>query len=127
MDNEIIFDINKLNEYENISKTNYSVYYEDNILLNLINNKYIINQIILKSQNYINNKNFIKNIKFYTIKFASFDFKQTILKNSYQMSIDKEISIDDSFDIYYNNISNEDIIKIAYFTLISYYIINKYN
>jgi hypothetical protein len=65
MDNEIIFDINKLNEYENISKTNYSVYYEDNILLNLINNKYIINQIILKSQNYINNKNFIKNIKFY--------------------------------------------------------------
>lgn len=127
MDNEIIFDINKLNEYENISKTNYSVYYEDNILLNLINNKYIINQIILKSQNYINNKNFIKNIKFYTIKFASFDFKQTIFKNSYQMSIDKEISIDDSLDIYYNNISNEDIIKIAYFTLISYYIINKYN
>tara|TARA_Y100000389_G_scaffold7526_1_gene7225 strand:+ start:362 stop:745 length:384 start_codon:yes stop_codon:yes gene_type:complete len=127
MDNQIIIDINKINQYENLSKTIYSIYYEDNKLIKLVNDKNILNIINLKSLNYIHNKNFIKNIEKYTTKYTSFEFKQTIIKNAYKMSVDNGISIDESLKIYYKNISEDDILKIAYYTLISYYFINKYN
>ena len=127
MDNQIIIDINKINQYENLSKTIYSIYYEDNKLIKLVNDKNILNIINLKSLNYIHNKNFIKNIEKYTTKYTSSEFKQTIIKNAYKMSVDNGISIDESLKIYYKNISEDDILKIAYYTLISYYFINKYN
>jgi len=127
MDNQIIIDINKLNQYENLSKTIYSIYYEDNKLIKLVNDKNILNLINLKSLNYIHNKNFINNIEKYTTKYTSFEFKQIIIKNAYKMAVDKGISIDESLKIYYKNISEDDILKIAYYTLISYYFINKYN
>lgn len=127
MDNQIIIDIDKLNQYENLSKTIYSIYYQDNKLIKLVNDKNILNIINLKSFNYIHNKNFINNIQKYTTKYASFEFKQIIIKNAYKMAVDKGISIDESLKIYYKNISKDDIIKIAYYTLISYYIINKFN
>jgi hypothetical protein len=41
----IIIDINELNEYENISKTIYSAYYEQNKLIGLVTNKTILNKI----------------------------------------------------------------------------------
>jgi len=45
MNNQIIIDINELNEYENISKTIYSAYYEQNKLIGLVTNKTILNKI----------------------------------------------------------------------------------
>ena len=40
------------------------------------------------------------------------------------MAIDEGISIDNALKQYYDNIQEEDIIKIAYYTLVSYYIKN---
>ena len=124
MNNQIIIDINELNEYENISKTIYSAYYEDNKLIGLVTNKTILNKINVKSLKYIHNTDFINNIENYVKKYASFDFKQRIIKNAYQMAIDEGISIDNALKQYYDNIQEEDIIKIAYYTLVSYYIKN---
>ena len=118
MNNQIIIDINELNEYENISKT------EDNKLIGLVTNKTILNKINVKSLKYIHNTDFINNIENYVKKYASFDFKQRIIKNAYQMAIDEGISIDNALKQYYDNIQEEDIIKIAYYTLVSYYIKN---
>jgi len=124
MNNQIIIDINELNEYENISKTIYSAYYEENKLIGLVTNKTILNKINVKSLNYIHNTDFINNIENYVKKYTSFDFKQRIIKNAYQMAIDDGISIDNALKQYYDNIQEEDIIKIAYYTLVSYYIKN---
>ena len=124
MNNQIIIDINELNEYENISKTIYSAYYEENKLIGLVTNKTILNKINVKSLKYVDNTDFINNIENYVKKYTSFDFKQRIIKNAYQMAIDDGISIDNALKQYYDNIQEEDIIKIAYYTLVSYYIKN---
>ena len=109
MNNQIIIDINELNQYENISKTIYSAYYEENKLIGLVTNKTILNKINVKSLNYIHNTDFINNIENYVKKYASFDFKQRIIKNAYQMAIDEGISIDNALKQYYDNIQKEDI------------------
>jgi len=80
MNNQIIIDINELNQYENISKTIYSAYYEENKLIGLVTNKTILNKINVKSLNYVDNTDFINNIENYVKKYASFDLNKELLK-----------------------------------------------
>ena len=123
---EIINDITQLNNFDNLNKTYYTNYFKDNLLLNLLDNQTILNEIRLKSHYYINNKEFIYYIEEYVKKYAPLDFKQNIFNIVYNNSIQNNTDIDIEISIYFKNISNENIINIAYYTLVTFYVIKNY-
>ena len=62
-----------LDNFDKLNNTYYTAYFKDNLLLNLLKNETILDEINLKSLNYVNNKDFISNIeeyvKIYSIRF----------------------------------------------------------
>jgi hypothetical protein len=123
---EITNDITYLHLFDNFNNNIYVDYFKENLLLNLVDNNTILSEIKTKSLKYVNNKLFKKDITTYFLKYASLDFKQTIFNNAYNNSINNNSSIDSELLLYFDNISNEDIVKIAYFTLITFYVIKNY-
>jgi len=123
---KIINDITQLDNFDNLNKTYYTNYFKDNLLLKLLDNETILNEIKLKSHSYINNKEFIYYIEKYVKKYTPLDFKQNIFNIVYNNSIENNTDIDIEISIYYKNISNENIINIAYYTLVTYYVIKNY-
>jgi len=122
----IINDIALLDNFDKLNNTYYTAYFKDNLLLNLLNNETILKEINLKSLNYVDNKDFINNIEKYVKKYTPLDFKQNIFNIVYDNSIKNKTDIDIEICKYYKNISNEYIIKIAYYTLATHYVIKDY-
>ena len=121
---EIMQDVREVIEIEKSTKTKYAVYYTDNDLIKNFNNNTVCEMFKERAKKHITNIMFKHCIRFYAEYTLPFNIKNKIFHKAYVASKEKETNIEDELKIVYDNLSEIQLIEIAYYSLLTSYVIN---
>tara|TARA_X000000368_G_C22941784_1_gene672518 strand:+ start:442 stop:909 length:468 start_codon:yes stop_codon:yes gene_type:complete len=121
---DIMQDIREVIEIEKSTKSTYAVYYTDNDLIKKFNNNTVCQMFKERAKKHITSAMFKHCIRFYAEYALPFDIKNKIFHKAYAASKEKETNIEDELEIVYDNLSESELTDIAYYTLLTSYVIN---
>ena len=121
---EIMQDIREVINIEKSTKTKYAIYYSDNELIKNFNNQNVSKMFRERAKNHITNITFKHCIRFYAEYSLPFNTKNNIFNKAYIASKENNTNIEDELKVVYDNLSESELLDIAYYTLVTSYMIN---